>query len=208
MTKKLITIMILGSLALSQAISKPMDAKASEHLPVARKIALKVNLDQKLSVEDVAFLEQCIAGNDPVLTAFAAWVIGTKGERDTSIVRRLKQIDQTKIEAMPQSFVAIALQKIAALESGDAWKPTEEQLASDNPFIRMESTRELLRLNKAAGEAARKRLASDSSPLAKAAADRFLFDAEPDAKKIAVPLPDERYDLLLSGISQKSIPKE
>lgn len=200
--------MILGSLALSQAISKPMDTKASEQLPVARKIAVKVNLAQNLSVEDVAFLNQCIAGNDPVLTAFAAWVIGTSGERYISIVNQLKKIDQTKIEAMPQAFVAIALQKIAARESGDAWKPTEEQLDSANPFIRMESTRELLRLNKVAGEAARKRLASDSSPLTRAAADRFLANADPDAKKIAVPLPDERYDLLLSVISQNSIPKE
>lgn len=208
MTKQFVTIVLALALALVQATSKPMDAIAAEQLPAARKIAAKVNHGQNLSVEDTDFLDQCIAGSDPVLTAFAAWVIGATGSKDTSVVLRLKKIDLSKLEAMPQAFVVIALQKISARESGDAWKPSEEQLKNDNPFVRIESTRELLHLNKTDGEVARRRLASDSSPLAKAAADKFISIENPDAEKIAVPLPDERYDLLLTVISRDRAPKE
>jgi hypothetical protein len=208
MTKQLTTLVIVSALAVVHAFSKPMDAIAAEQIPAARKIAAKINQNEVLKAEELAFIGQCIEGKDPILTSFAAWAIGATTSNDASVVLRLRRIDTSKLEAMPQAFVMVALQKIEARAIGEAWKPTKDQLDSSNPFLRVETTRELIRLDKVEGEAARKRLESDSSAIVKAAAAKLSSSEKPAPEIEAIPMPDERYELLLSVIAEDRIPQD
>lgn len=192
--------MLASSFLVAQVSSKPMDAKAAEMLPAARRIAELTARREALTEEDVKFLAQCIASKDAVLASFAAWVYGSTEANDTQASDILKAVKSSELETMPKAFIQIALNKISARKSREKWVPTEIELESENPFVQLESARELLQLDAKAGEMACRKLTLNSSLLVKASAERFLVRRQPGSAKVSIPLPDERYDLLLSII--------
>lgn len=203
MIKKLFCVMLVWGGLASCVLAKPMDTQAAKHIPELRRIAICIRNGRLLSQEECIFIAQCIDSRDPVLLSASAWIVGEDKRKDERLSDKLKAVQQDKLDEMSIAFIRIALEKRESRKRGHLWKPSTELQDDANPYLRIETTRELLIRKDDEGMAALKKLQADKSPMVKAAAESFFIDAASSTKDSRARMLDERYELLLSIIQEK-----
>ncbi|HHX98494.1 MAG: HEAT repeat domain-containing protein [Kiritimatiellia bacterium] len=185
------------------AYAKPMDAKAAEKIPELRQIAMNIRGGESLSQEERGVIGQCIDSKDPVLLSISAWIIGEENGGDEGLSEKLKVVGQGKLDDMSLAFIRIALEKRDAKRQGHQWVPSKELQDDPNPYLRIETTRALLRSRPDEGMAALRKIQADEQPLIKAAAANLsAVGTSTPTTNCRVPMIDERYELLLSVIQE------
>lgn len=207
MTNHLSTHLLLniGMLALFGAAAsihaKPMDAEAAKKIPELKAVLLNVRENGRLFSQDRAVVEENLAGGDPVLVSVAACVLAESKEVETSLCAKAEDALK-KAEAMPQAFIRLMLAKKRSEGTKTAERiATIEPLLKDaNPYLQVEAAKELFKNNARKGEDALRTLLSGASPIAKGEAFRQLHKIGKAGNAVPAPMPDERYELLLSII--------
>ncbi len=184
------------------AYAKPMDAKAAEKIPELRRIAMNIRNGGSLSQKDRIIIAQCIDSNDPVLLSASAWILGEEKGEDEGLSDKLKAVQQGKLDDMSFAFIRIALEKREAKKRGHQGVPSKGLQDDTNPYLRIETTRALLRRRHDEGMAALKKMQADERPLVKAAAENLSTDGPINSASGRVPMLDERYELLLFAIQE------
>jgi HEAT repeat protein len=183
--------------------AKPMDAEAAKMIPALQRVLAVVQGGGELSDEDDRMLLACLEGGDPVLVSLAAYISGeTKKERVAFRPRLEAALGRTTAD-MPKAFLQLAVQNAKMDNGSDAQAhDTLNALVKDpNPYLRIQAAKEVLKRNGRDGKVALRSLLADESPVARGEAARQLKKlGEPEA---AIPMVDERYELVLSVIEGK-----
>jgi len=199
--KTLLSSLIL--LCAQIAISKPMDAEASKHIPKLKHIVIEVQKNTSLSGQDTAFLIHCMESKDPVLISVSAWIIGESKSPSPELIKALLSLDPDKLSKMPSAFVEIGIKKtIAKLRKKD-WDIKKESITSKNIYLTIEIARESLTENANCNKVILQTLQADKSPQAKATA--FYIAEKLGLEEALQPhyMFDERYERVLSIILKK-----
>lgn len=190
---------IVGGFAMC-AYAKPMDAKTAEKIPELRRIAMNIRNGGSVSQKDRIIIAQCIDSNDPVLLSASAWIVGEEKGENEGLSDKLKAVQQGKLDDMSLAFILIALEKREAKKRGHQWVPSKGLQDDTNPYLRIETTRALLRRRHDEGMTVLRKMQVDKRPLVKAAAENLSVDGTTNSASGHVPMLDERYELLLSVI--------
>ena len=194
----------VGSLCVAfslQLQAKPMDAQAAQKLPEVRAILDRVTETGSLSDTDRRVLHASLDSGDPVLVSLAAYVVGKSKGGESTLCAKAEDV-LTRAQGMPEAFIRVTLAK----KKTDGKKTSErvaviEPLLKDvNPYLQVEAAKELAQNDARKGEDALRVLLSVDSPIAKGGAFRQLHKIGKAANAAPVPIPDERYELLLSVI--------
>ena len=77
---------------------------------------------------------------------------------DEGLSEKLKVVGQGKLDDMSLAFIRIALEKRDAKRQGHQWVPSKELQDDPNPYLRIETTRALLRSRPDEGMAALRKI--------------------------------------------------
>lgn len=185
------------------AQAKPMDAEAAKRIPELKNALLAVRDRGQLSDQDRLVIEANLGSGDPVLVSLAAYVVAESKGDETNLCARAEAVLK-KTEAMPQAFIRLMLakKKIQGKSASERITAIEPLLKESNPYLRAEAAKELSKNDTRKGEDALRTLLSDDSPIVKGEAFRQLHKIGKATNAVPVPMPDERYELLLSIIEK------
>jgi len=203
-THLLLTIGMLALLGTPGSIhAKPMDTEAAKKIPELKAVLLKVRESGRLSSQDRAVVEANLAGGDPVLVSVATCVLAESKEEEANLCAKAEDTLK-KAEAMPQAFIRLMLAKKRSegKKTAERIAAIEPLLNDANPYLQVEAAKELSKNDVRKGEDALRTLVSGASPIAKGEAFRQLHKMGKAGNAVPVPMPDERYELLLSIIEK------
>jgi hypothetical protein len=180
-----------------------MDTEAGKKLLELESTLAAVRLHGALSDTDRRAIEVNLSSGDPVLVSLAACIIAESKGEEANLCARAEGVLKSA-EAMPQAFIRLMLttKKVADKNPAQKTASIEPLLKDTNPYLRVEAAKQLLRTDPRKGEEALKTLLSDDSIIAKGEAFRHLHERGKAANAVPVPMPDERYELLLSIIEK------
>lgn len=183
--------------------AKPMDAQAAQKLLELRTVLDRVTENASLSDADRRVLHENLDSGDPVLVSLAAYVVG-KSKGDESDLCAEAEVVLEKTQGMPDAFLRLMLAKKRTEDrkTSERIAAIEPLLRDANPYLRVEAARELAKSDARKGEDALRALLSEDSPILKGGAFRQLRRIGKAADAVPVPMPDERYELLLSIIEK------
>ena len=200
---------ILGTLLLCclahNAYAIPMDVEASKQIPQLAVVFANVRENGRLSEQDLAVVETSLATGDPVLVSLAARIVMESKDDETNLCAKASNV-LNDAEAMPQAFIRLLLAKKRAEKNSAAEKVAvlEAFLDDPNPFLQVEAAKELLKNDAQKGEVALRKLLASGSQISKGMAFDQLHKLGKAADATPVPMPDERYELLMSIVEKAS----
>lgn len=181
--------------------AKPMDVEAAKKIPELKRVLIDVREKGRLTDQDRLVVERNLASGDPVLVSLAACAVTEGKGKEANLCAKAEEVLRN-VNGMPQAFIRLMLAK----------KRTEDKKASEriaviellledaNPYLQVEAAKELFKNDARRGEDALKALLSADSPIARGEAFRQLHKIGKATNAVPAPMPDERYELLLSII--------
>jgi hypothetical protein len=177
-----------------------MDTEFSERLPVLKQAVSVIKSGNSLSVEQISLLRQSLNSNDPVLVSIAAWCVREAGAKGDVLRSELDSVPTT-VGPMAQAFVALAKE-----EKSMRGKPIQQKserlramVSGANPYLKVESAKMLLRIDKSEGKAVLEQLTREKATAQEAIRTMRNVDKVEGAKpRLPVPVSDEKYALVLS----------
>lgn len=199
----LLVFFFAGALGMSYA--KPMDAEAGKQIPQLTTVLANVRETGQLSEQDHAVVETSLASGDPVLVSLASCIVMESKDDETNLCAKASNV-LNAAEAMPQAFIRLLLVKKSTGKNSEKDKvSTLEAFVGDpNPFLQAEAAKELLKNDAQKGEVALRKLLASGSQISKGVAFDQLYKLGKAADATPVPMPDERYELLMSIIEKAS----
>ena len=200
---------ILGIMALLGSVlpvhAEPMDSEAAKNIPELKKLFFCVRDKGRLTDQNRLVVEANIASDDPVLVSLAVCIVAESKGDETNLCAKVEDI-LNKSRAMPQAFIQLMLakKKTEGKSMSERMAALETLLREPNPYLRVEAAKALLKNDPQKGEDALRTLLSDNSIIAKGEAFRQLHRIGKDANAVPVPMPDERYEFLLSIIENSN----
>ena len=188
---------------LSFAYAKPMDTEAARELPNIEKILVSVCSSGRLDFSERKDIESYLSSSNGVIVSLAAWITAQSKDCETELCS-VAESNAKIANLMARAFIRLLLIKKKA-STGDSDKTVlslESCLKEPNPYLRIEATKEIYKIDNRKGIRLFRTLLADESIFARGEAFRQLDmlgqagDAEP------VPMPDEEYELLLSIIEK------
>lgn len=199
--------MTLGIIALGILVptvhAEPMDVEAAKKIPELKHVLISVRQQGRLTDQDRLIVERNLASGDPVLVSLAACVVAESKEAETDLCVKAEGVLK-EASAMPQAYIRLMLTKKKAegKSSAQLTAAIEPLLKDPNPYLRVEAAKEVLKTNARNGEEALETMLSDDSVIAKGEAFRQLHKRGKAGSSVPTPMPDERYELLLSIIDK------
>jgi hypothetical protein len=199
MTRILLLTVVIGVLiGFDLSWGKPMDAEDAKLLPKLQQIVNEVRRNGLIRSQDAVYLKRCIETKNPVLTALSLWCARVSTSNIASLEDLLKDV-KPQLQQMPLAFVTLYEELVPLREKGvDVTARKLLALSqSSNPYLRLESARELVKIDSALGRARLEELTNDSSSFvatyAAAIARKLGY-----SKAALVPLPYEEYSTVLT----------
>lgn len=183
------------------ARAKPMDMEAAKKIPELKLILINVREKGRFTVQDRLVLERNLASGDSVLVSLAACVVAESKDKETNLCAQAEEVLR-KVDGMSQAFIQLMLAKkrTAYKKASERIAVIEPLLEDTNPYLQVEAAKELFKNDARRGEDALKALLSADSPIARGEAFRQLHKIGKATNAVPAPMPDERYELLLSII--------
>lgn len=197
----LVTCIFLGVLLYAQA--KPMDTEAARELPNIEKILVSVCSSGRLDSGEQKDIVAYLSSSNGVIVSLGAWITAQSKDCETELCS-VAESNVKIADLMAQAFIRLLLikKKVSTVDSDKTVSSLELCLKDHNPYLRIESAKEIYRIDARKGMQFIRTLLADKSITARGEAFRQLEvlgqagDAEP------VPMPDEEYELLLSIIEK------
>lgn len=183
--------------------AEPMDVEAAKKIPELKHVLINVREEGRLTDQDRLVVERNLASGDPVLVSLATFVVAESKGEETNLCAKAEDVLK-KVNGMPQAFIRLMLAKkrTEGKTASERIAVIEPLLKDANPYLQVEAAKELSKNDDRKGEDALKTLLSVDSPIAKGEAFRQLHKLGKATNAVPVPMPDERYELLLSIIEK------
>jgi len=184
--------------------ARPIDSKAAEDLPALQEIIVQIQANRSLSPAQIADLTTKLQADEPVIVALAAWALSHANAPRDQTVQQLEKIEPSTY-GVSAAFVKIARVLLTEKNPARLAARLKELSTNENPYLQVETAKELIKTDSGAAKAILEKVASDSANPARNEARRALKTIDP-ARQVPPPDPieDDAYEALLTFLEASS----